>query len=156
MKKYILILLIGVLSTTLDVSAHVVCPQRLDPKEFNRQQQEFITEEAKLTQNEAKAFFVVYFELQDKKRINNQEIWKLMRFAKEDLTESQYESTLSRIFELRKSNAELDIKYFSLFKNIIPNKKIFSVLKAESKFQRQIIKGMHHRQKGRKNLRNTK
>ena len=155
MKKYILILVVSFLSVT-SISAHIICPQRLTPKEFNQKQKEFITTEANLTENESNAFFKLYFELQDKKRTNNQEVWELMRYAKGDLTEKEYEVTLTKIYQLRKNNADLDIIYFQKFKDIIPNKKVFEVLRAESKFQRQIIKGMHQHQKGNRNTRSNR
>ena len=76
-----------------------------------------------------------------------------MRQAKGDLTEKEYEDTLTKIYQLRKRNTELDLEYFYKFQDIIPNKKIYDVLRAESRFQRHIIRGMHQNQKGRRGKR---
>lgn len=147
MKKYILCLFIGLFYFTVS-NAEIVCPQHLTPSEFNKKQKEFIALEAGLTQKESDAFFVVFFELQDKKRENSRHLWKLMRAANEELTEKEYDDTLTEIYQLKKANADLDLEYYQRFKNIISNKKIYDVVKAEAKFQREIIRGMH--QKGKR------
>lgn len=63
MKKlfYILALFIGFCSSVYAQKA------KLSKEEFRNIQEKFITEKANLTTKEAKQFFPLYFELQDKK-----------------------------------------------------------------------------------------
>ncbi len=149
MKRYILTLMVGLLFFST-VSAEIVCPQRLTPDQFNNRQQEFIVEEAGLTEAEANEFFVIFFELQQKKRENNHKVWELMRDLKEGATDKEYDKTLLNIYKLRALNNELDIDYYSKYKKVISSEKIFKVLNAESKFQREIIRGMHQHNQGGK------
>ncbi|EGJ72571.1 hypothetical protein Bcop_2419 [Bacteroides coprosuis DSM 18011] len=150
MKKYIACFII-VLSSFTVLKANAVCPQRLSPQEFNKKQQEYITEQAGLTTVESSAFFKLFFELQSKKRENGKEINRLMKSAKNGLTEKEYDETLTKIYLLRKENAELELEYYKKYKDIISNQKIYDVMKAEAKFHREIIRGMHQRGRGGKN-----
>ena len=51
------------------------CQQHLSPTEFRAKQQAYITEKAGLTKEEAAKFFPLYFELQDKKKEQNDKAW---------------------------------------------------------------------------------
>ena len=52
------------------------CQQHLSPTEFRAKQQAYITEKAGLTKEEAAKFFPLYFELQDKKKEQNDKtVW---------------------------------------------------------------------------------
>ncbi len=119
--------------------------QKKTKEEFIKEQRDFIIAEAKLSDKEAEAFFKVYAELQDKKRTNTEEIGNVMRQAKLEPTEKEYNELLIRVYQLRKSNADLDLEYYYRFAEILPKSKIYQVMRAESRFQRQIIRGMHHR-----------
>ena len=64
----------------------------MSQEEFRKQQQMFLTERAGLTPEEAKNFFPLYFELQDKKRSYNKEAWQKLRKGKEaGTTEAEYD-----------------------------------------------------------------
>ena len=60
------------------------CQQHLSPTEFRAKQQAYITEKAGLTKEEAAKFFPLYFELQDKKKEQNDKAWNLIRQGKDE------------------------------------------------------------------------
>ena len=75
MKKLI-VLLVMMCSLAPVLRAADGCNQRLSPAEFRARQKAYITEKAGLTKEEAARFFPLYFELQDKKKEQNDKAWR--------------------------------------------------------------------------------
>lgn len=126
------------------------CDQHLSREEFRAKQKAFITEQAGLTKEEAAKFFPMYFELQDKKKKLNDEAWNLMRKGRDEkTTEAQYEEINEKVADNRIAADQLDKSYLNRFKKILSSKKIYLVQRAEMRFHREMIKGMH--QKGDNN-----
>lgn len=122
------------------------CEQRLTREEFRARQQAYITEKAGLTKEEADKFFPVYFELQDRKKELNDEAWRLLRKGKdESTTEEQYEEIMIGVYDARVSTDRLERSYLEKFRKILPYKKIYKVLRAEMRFNRDLLKGMHRK-----------
>ena len=122
------------------------CDQHLSREEFRTKQKAYIIEQAKLTKEEAAKFFPIYFELQDKKKKLNDESWNLMRKGKDDkTTEAQYKEINEKIAENRIAADQLDKIYLGKFYTILSRKKIFLVQRAEMRFHREMIKGMHRK-----------
>lgn len=127
------------------------CDQRLSPQEFRDKQKAFITEKAGLTSKEAAKFFPLYFELQDRKKQLNDEAWKLLREGKDEkTTDARYEEIMEGVYDARISSGRLDKTYFDKFKKILPCRKIYLVQKAEMRFHRELLKGMHGKGNGSK------
>ena len=123
--------------------------ERLSPEEFRAKQKAFITEKAGLTSEEAAKFFPLYFELQDRKKQLNDEAWKLLRQGKDEkTTEAQYEEIMEGVYDARIASDRLDKTYFDKFKKILPCKKIYLVQRAEMRFHRELLKGMHKKGDG--------
>ena len=97
------------------------CDQHLSPEEFRAKQKAFITEKAGLTSEEAAKFFPLY----------------------EKTTEAQYEEIMEGVYDARIASDRLDKTYFDKFKKILPCKKIYLVQRAEMRFHRELLKGMH-------------
>lgn len=124
------------------------CDQRLSKDEFRARQQAYIVEKAGLTQEEADAFFPLYFELQDRKQQLHEEAWQLLREGKKgDLPESRYEEILEGVYDARIAADRLEKTYYGKFKKILSNKKIYLVQRAEMRFHRDLLK---HAGKGRR------
>ena len=122
------------------------CDQHLSREEFRTKQKAYIIEQAKLTKEEAAKFFPIYFELQDKKKKLNDESWNLMRKGKDDkTTEARYKEINEKIAENRIAADQLDRTYLGKFNKILSSKKIFLVQRAEMRFHREMIKGMHRK-----------
>ena len=96
------------------------CQQHLSPTEFRAKQQAYITEKAGLTKEEAAKFFPLYFELQDKKKEQNDKAWNLIRQGKDEkTTEVQYDAIMEGVYDARIASDRLDKTYFVRFKKIL-------------------------------------
>lgn len=116
----------------------------MSPDEFRAKQKAFIIEKAGLTNEEAAKFFPLYFELQDRKKQLNDEAWALLRKGKdEETTEARYREILEGVYDARIASDRLDKTYFDKFKKILSYKKIYLVQKAEMRFHRELLRGMH-------------
>lgn len=143
MKKLIVLLLVMCSFAPL-LWAMDGCNQHLSPDEFRAKQKAYITEKAGLTKEEAAKFFPVYFELQDRKKQLNDEAWGLLRKGKDEkTTEAQYDEILEGVYDARISINRLEKSYFEKFKKILSSKKIYLVQRAEMRFNRELLKGMH-------------
>lgn len=116
---------------------------QFSPAEYWKQQQEFFTQKACLTEEEAKAFFPVYNELQQKKRDLNREIRRIMREGGEGEAKISEERCLKAIDTMADVNikiAELEKEYLQKFKELLPASKILKIQDAEEQFNSQILK----------------
>ena len=114
---------------------------QFSPTEYWNQQKAFFTEKAGLTEDESKAFFPVYNELQQKKRDLNREMRRIMREAAgSQATEEQSLKAIDSMAETNIKIAELEKEYLQKFKKILPASKILKVQNAEEQFNSQILK----------------
>ena len=128
-----------------------ICQQRLTKEEFKARQQAFITEYAQLTETEAEAFFPLYFELQERKRELNEEIWNLLKTGNEkNVSEKKYEEILEGVYDTRLAIDRLEKSYFEKFKKVLSFKKIYKVQKAEMRFPREVLKNFGEEKRGDK------
>ena len=114
---------------------------QFSPAEYWKQQKEFFTEKACLTDKEAEAFFPLYNELQQKKREINREIRMIMR--QEANAQTSEEQSLKAIDAKADANikiANLEKEYLQKFKEVLPASKILKVQNAEEQFNSQILK----------------
>ncbi len=126
--------------------------KRFSLEEFQARQREFITKHARLTPQEAEAFFPIFFELQKKKWLINKEA--------RDKVESKYgkehseEKSLLIVNEFADAKikiAELEKEYIKKYLKAISAKKILGVQRAEDNFQKDMLRRMWDR--GHKNHR---
>lgn len=109
--------------------------------EYARQQREFFTKNAELTQAEADEFFPVYNELQQKKRELNRDIRRIMRVEPgSQVTEEQSIKAIDAKADVNIKIAELEKEYLQKFKKILPASKILKIQNAEEQFNSQILK----------------
>lgn len=153
MKK-LSVLMIALFGLMFSVWAGDGICQRLTKDEFRARQQAFLTEKAKLTREEAAKFFPLYFELQDRKQQLNDKAWKLLRQGKdENMSESQYGEILDGVYDARVASSELERSYMKKFQKILSNKKIYLIQRAEMRFHRELLKGMHGKDENNKGKR---
>lgn len=119
----------------------------MPPDEFRQIYQNYICEQAKLTKEEAAAFFPIYNECQEKKENLNKQIWKLRKEARgKELTEQEYQRILEEISTLCIQIDEINKAYLPIYHKVLSYKKIFEVQGAESRFHREMLKKMNHPQ----------
>ncbi|MDR1631875.1 MAG: hypothetical protein LBR97_03185 [Dysgonamonadaceae bacterium] len=98
-----------------------------------------------LTDNEAKTFWPICNELQEKKFVLNQQIRKLTREFKnaenegKTHTEEEYLELIMRIKNVEVEVAKLDREYITKFAEIISARKIYLYQEAERQFAREIL-----------------
>ena len=117
---------------------------RLNKEEFRAKQEAFLAEKAGLTQEEAKAVFPLYFELQDKKAQINDKVWReSMKGEKENMSDEAYEKLLKDMANAKIESDKLELEYLDKYKKVIPPKKILKLQRAEIIFHRQMLQIMH-------------
>ena len=137
MKKYYLFLFFTILCLSINAQKTNSCSE----EEFKAKKQAYLAEQAELTEEESAKFFPIYFELQALKKDVNKKAWKKALVGKDPQTsEEQYEEILNEFIHAEVQNCELDKKYLKKYQAVLTNKKIYMVLRAEIKFNRNMLK----------------
>ena len=138
MKRHYLFILL----TFLCISLHAQKQGKgCSEEEFRAKKQAYLTEQAGLTQEEAAKFFPIYYELQKLKKEVNKKAWKKGKEGKNpQTTEAQYGEILNGFISSEEQNCELDKEYLKKYQSVLSNKKIYMVLRAEIKFNRNMLK----------------
>lgn len=122
---------------------------RFNKQEFRQRTQDFITKEANLTADEAKAFFPIYNEYKDKQRQIHFSIHKLKKQAPTSDTEKAYEELLMNIARLNSELTGLDSAYYKKICKLISAKKFYKILSIEDRMHRRILEN-YNRGRGQK------
>lgn len=101
-----------------------------------------VAREVKLTPQEAKIFWPVYNEWQDKLDAlkQNRKEFKKVRENPESFTDKEVEAYLSSELYVRQKEAELFKEYNDKLKRILPLKKVALVYRAEEEFKKELIR----------------
>lgn len=117
--------------------------KKFSHQEFQARQKAFITEHAKLTPQEAEAFFPLFFELQKKKwEINKDARDKANLKRGEKPSEEKCTLMINEFADAKVKIAQLEKEYIALYLKVIPACKIMHVQRAEERFQREMLKKM--------------
>lgn len=108
-------------------------------QEFRQRMQDYITKEANLTQEEAKAFFPIYNEYKDKQRQIHMSINKLKKNTPNNNDEKAYEKCLMEMAELNAEMAGLDSVYYKKICKAISAEKFFKILNIEDRMHRKML-----------------
>jgi hypothetical protein len=126
--------------------------QRMTPEQFKERQKEFIAKQAGLTAQEAKDFFPIYFELQDKKRGFNEKAWRLLEKGKDDeLSDTEYERNMLEVYDMRIESDQLEKAYYTKFRKVLSPRKIHAVQRAEARFHREVMRTISRPERNRRN-----
>ena len=114
--------------------------QKFSPEKFQADLEQFITNEAGLTSEEAAKFFPLYREMQQKQRA----VFGKMR--QEGRVKPTDDASCKRLVQKR-DEVELELKkiqqiYHNKFFTVLSPSKVFDVLRAEEKFHRQAFRNM--------------
>ena len=108
-------------------------------QEFRLRMQDYITKEANLTQEEAKAFFPIYNEYKDKQRQIHMSINKLKKNTPNNNDEKAYEKCLMEMAELNAQMAGLDSVYYKKICKAISAQKFFKIMNIEDRMHRKML-----------------
>ena len=146
--KRTLTALILIAVTTLTVAAQQNMPQRenrdrFSPEQFQAKQREYITEKAKLTQQEADAFFPIFFELQKEKfNIEREARSKVIKERGQKLTDEQLKEVLNNNADAKIKVAQIEKEYITRYLQAVSARKLLEIQRAEQSFQSYLIKTM--------------
>lgn len=132
-------LIIGCIAFLLALSVSATEPQqKFSPEKFQAELEQFITEQACLTPQEATKFFPLYREMQKKQRA----IFNQMRT--EGKIKPADEAACKKAIQ-RRDELELELKsiaqtYHNKFFCVLPASKVFDVIMAEDRFHRRALK----------------
>ena len=117
--------------------------RRFSPEQFQAKQRSYITEKAKLTQEEADAFFPLFFELQKEKfRIEREARSKVIKERGQRLTDEQCKELLMNSADARIKIAELEKEYIAKYLKVVSAKKLLDIQRAEHSFQNHMLKSL--------------
>ena len=119
-------------------------------EEFQAKQRQF-AEKAVLTQEEADAFFPLFFELQKKKFEIEREVRKASRKPQgEKMNEDECREHVYRAADTKIEIAKLEREYTDKYLKVLSACKLQKVLHAEGAFQRHLMKEMIQSRENRK------
>ena len=115
-------------------------PQKFSPEKFQAEMEQFITQEAGLTADEAAKFFPIYREMQQKQRA----VFAKMR--EEGRVKPTDDASCKKLVQKR-DEVELELKkiqqtYHNKFFTVLSASKVFDVLRAEDRFHRRAFTNM--------------
>lgn len=142
MKHRQFALIVLLLSMSLTIFAQEKKPH-FTKEEFRAKQKVYMTQKAELTKEEANKFFVLYFELQDKKKKINDNIGRIIRDTKKKSSDqTNYSELIDKMINSRLESDKLERYYILQYRKFLSDKKIFKVLIAEMNFHRELLKSM--------------
>lgn len=112
--------------------------QQFSPEKFDAELRKYITDEAKLTEQEASKFFPVYKEMQAKQRV------VFGRQREQLMNKPEGEKACLEAIQQRDEN-ELEMKriqktYHEKFLKLLPASKVYAILRAEDMFYRNMLR----------------
>jgi len=103
---------------------------------------QILTRELDLTRDQANKFFPIYDKMEaELERIGREtRILEQKTLNNPTATTLECESTAYALFEQKKNEAEIELRYFEQFKNILEPRQLLKLKSAERKFRAEILK----------------
>ena len=155
-KKLILLLLLGLTNVNCFLFAQRDEKRKAEFEEFKEKRVAFITQAMDLNADEAKAFWPLYNELQEKKFELNQHLRKILSEFKKSKkegkthTENEYKEIVNLCTQSKINEGKLDEEYITKFTKVISFEKIYRYQQAELQFARQMLNQRSERDSGKK------
>ena len=112
--------------------------QKFSPEKFQAELEQFITNEACLTPQEATRFFPLYREMQKKQRSVYNQMRALGKIK--PVEESECRKAIQKRDELELELKGIQQSYHNRFFSVLSASKVFDVIKAEDRFHRKTFK----------------
>lgn len=152
MKKILFAsLLLLLTAVTASAQERPMNKPHFSPEEFQAKQKAYITEKADLTDQEAEAFFPLFFELQKKKFELERNVRKEFKKERgEQMTEEECRDFVYKMADTKIEIAKLEREYTDKYLQVLPPCKLRRVQHAEGMFQRDLMKKMTEHRPQRK------
>ncbi len=145
-SKSLAIILITLLMTPLVANADktpLTQDKRKEYKEKVRQyKHQIIATDLKLTREQANNFFKEYDEMEDELDRIGTETHELetRTLNNKNASDTECENVARALFELKKNEADIELKYFERFKTILTPQQLVGLKRAEMNCRRKIVK----------------
>ena len=136
MKQTVVIL---ILQLFMVVSVSAQGQQKFSPEKFDADMEKFVTEQAKLTQQEADKFFPLFREMHQKQRAVYHKIRQATKQQPAD--DKACETTLKECDKLNIELRQIEQSYHLKMMKAIPAKKVYDAIMAENIFHRRTMRG---------------
>lgn len=137
MKQTVIILILQ-LFMVVSVSAQGG-QQKFSPEKFDADMEKFVTEQAKLTQQEADKFFPLFREMHQKQRAVYHKIRQATKQQPAD--DKACETTLKECDKLNIELRQIEQAYHQKMMKAVPAKKVYDAIMAENIFHRRTMRG---------------
>lgn len=121
-------------------------------KEMRQYKAEYIAKELKLT-DEQKQKFVPLYENMDAETgrigFETRQLEHTVKDKGEKASELEYEKAAEALFELKKKESDIELKYMPEFKSILTKRQLFELKGAERKFTQELMK-QHRKSQGKR------
>ncbi len=111
--------------------------QKFSPEKFQADLEQFITNDAGLTAEEASKFFPLYREMQHKQRVVYNKMHELFKLPKD---EASCKRAIQRRDQLELELRQIAQTYHNKFLRVIPASKVLGTIVAEDKFHRRAFR----------------
>ena len=115
-------------------------PVQFSPEAFNNMLEQFIKNEADLTQQECNEFFPIMHEMFAKKREIQHKIFLNIRKGHTATTEAEYERLINEITGLEIEDKRIEQIYYKKFHKVLSWRKIHKVRGALDRFYREALR----------------
>ena len=123
------------MAVTVSAQGH----QKFSPEKFDADLEKFVTEQAKLSQQEADKFFPLFREMHQKQRAVYRKIRQATKQKPAD--DKACEATLKECDKLNIELREIEQHYHQKMMKAIPAQKVYDAIMAESRFHRRMMRG---------------
>lgn len=114
--------------------------RQFSPEAYNKRQEEFVKNEAGLTQQEAQNFFPMMHEMLNKQREVQGKIHHTIMQGMNAKTEADYEQHIKLITDLGIENSKIEQTYYKKFHSVLSWQKIYKVRVALQQFNMEVLK----------------
>ena len=122
-------------------------PRKFSPEKFQAELEQYIVQEAKLTQQEAARFLPIFGEMHQKQRAIYERQRQLRKNTPTD--EAGYREAIKKNDQMDLELKKLQQTYHEKFMAVLPASKVFEVIKAEDRFHRDMWKKWNHENRHR-------
>ena len=154
MKKLVLSFLLLLAPCSLHLLNAQHRQGKFNPEEFRERLENYVTREADFTQEEAQAFFPIYFEMKGKQRALQHRIFQLKKNPPApDASESDFSQAIQKVKDMGAEMAGLEVTYYKKMCQAVSPRKVYMAMCAEDRFHRKMLEDFGHegnRQEGRK------
>ena len=131
--------IIFILQLLMVVSVSAQRHQKFSPEKFDADMEKFVTEQAKLTQQESEKFFPLFREMHQKQRAIYHKIRQATK--QKPVDDKLCEKTLKECDKLNIELREIEQTYHQKMMKAISAKKVYDAIIAESNFHRRMMRG---------------